>query len=76
MQREEQQHVVPAENKMSEKELELERQREEAAAAKAQREAAAQRRKTEHKLFKKRTQRGQPVMKHRIEKMLEQLEKK
>lgn len=45
------------------------------AAAAAQRAAAKQRRRDEHKLFKKKTHHGQPLMKHRIEKMLHQLEK-
>ncbi|KAG7666934.1 hypothetical protein NADE_003277 [Nannochloris sp. 'desiccata'] len=45
------------------------------AAAAVQKEAAKQRRQSEHKIFKKKTHRGQPIMKHRIEKMLHQLEK-
>ena len=55
---------------------ELDEQEEAAkAAAAAQREAAKQRRRNEHKLYKKKTHHGQPLMKHRIEKMLHQLEK-
>ena len=45
-----------------------------AAVAAAQREAAKKKRQADNKLFRKKTHHGQPVMKHRIEKMLQQLE--
>lgn len=67
-------------NKHVEKVEELERQKEaeaaKAAAEKAEKGAALKRRKQEHKLFRKKTHHGQPVMKHRIEKLLHQLEGK
>jgi len=39
----------------------------------ARRQEAMMRRRTEHKLFKKKTSHGQPVMKYRIEKLLHKL---
>lgn len=40
----------------------------------AHRKEAKDKRRKEHKLFKKKTSYGQPVMKYRIDKLLEKLE--
>jgi len=63
------------ENKNEDVETRNEEEEAAKAAAAAQKKAAKQRRRNEHKLMKKKTHHGQPLMKHRIEKMLHQLEK-
>ena len=67
----------PAEEAATEREegMDADHNEEEAEAAAQQRQEAQQRRRSQHKSFLKKTHRGQPVMKYRIEKVLEQLEK-